>query len=105
MLKLVCMKAFNIDNRKKLLQACRSNDIVFMAIFGSMARGDYRKDSDIDLLVRFSKPKSLLKIVRIERLISEVMGRKADLLTEESISPYLRDRIKQDMRVFYEQAR
>lgn len=90
------------NNRKKLLEICRRDDIVFMAIFGSFATGDYKKDSDIDILVRFSKSKSLLELVRIERELSEALGRKTDLLTEASISPYIRDRIKKEMEVFYE---
>ena len=67
-------------------------------------KGDFTKKSDIDLLARFSKPKSLLDLVRIERVLSEVLGRKTDLLTEASISPYLRDRIKNEMEVVYERA-
>lgn len=55
-------------------------------------------------MARFSKPKSLLDLVRIERALSDVLGRKADLLTEASISPYLRDRIKSEMEVVYERA-
>ena len=73
-----------------------------MGIFGSFVTGEYKKDSDIDILVRFSKPKTLLELVRIERVFSEVLGRKADLLTEASISPYLRKRIKNEVEVFYE---
>ena len=93
-----------IDNKTGLLQTCKNNDIVFLAIFGSFVKGDFTEDSDIDLLARFSKPKSLLDLVRIERARSEVLGRKTDLLTEASISPYLRDRIKNEMEVVYERA-
>ena len=75
-----------------------------MAIFGSSLREDFGDDSDIDLLVRFSKPKSLLDLARIERIFSEALGRKADLLTEASISPYLKDTIEREMKVFYEGA-
>ncbi|MCD6228074.1 MAG: nucleotidyltransferase domain-containing protein [Candidatus Omnitrophica bacterium] len=57
-----------IDNKEKLFQICKNNDIVFLAIFGSFLRGDFTEESDIDLLVRFSKPKSLLELVRIERI-------------------------------------
>ncbi len=97
------MKALIIDSYKsKLLEICKENDIVFMAIFGSILRDDFRDDSDVDLLVRFSRPKSLLDLVRIERIISETLGRKTDLLTESSISPYLRNRIRQEMQIFYE---
>ena len=91
-----------INNKKKLLETCKNNDIVFLAIFGSFVKGEFTEESDIDLLVRFSKPKSLLDLVRIERVLSGVLGRKTDLLTEASISPYLRDRIKNEMEVVYE---
>jgi predicted nucleotidyltransferase len=93
-----------INNKKKLLKICKNNDIVFLAIFGSFVTGNFTEDSDIDLLARFSKPKSLLELVRIERVLSEVLGRKTDLLTEASISLYLRNRIKSEMEVVYERA-
>lgn len=95
----------NIDNKEKLSEVCKKNDIIFLAIFGSFAKGDFTDDSDIDLLVRFSNPKSLLELVRTERTLSEVLGRKIDLLTEASISPYLKDRIKKELEVVYERAR
>jgi len=99
------MTAIIAHQRNRLLRICKENDIAFLAIFGSLARGDFTRDSDIDLLARFSKTKSLLELVRIERVISEALGRKADLLTEASISPYLRNRIKREMKVFYEKKR
>jgi len=56
----------------------------------------------IDLLLKFSKRKSLLSLVKLERELSASIGRKIDLLTEASISPYLRDRIKKELRILYE---
>jgi len=73
-----------------------------VGVFGSMARGEATEQSDIDLLVKFSKRKSLLALVRLERELSAALGRKVDLLTEAAISPYLRDRIKREIRVIYE---
>ncbi len=92
-------------NKEKLFETCRKNDIEFIGIFGSFARGDFAEDSDIDLVVRFSKRKSLLDLVRIERELSEVWGRKVDLLTEGAISPYLRERIKRELKTIYERER
>jgi hypothetical protein len=89
-------------DKDKVAQLSRENDIAFIGVFGSFARGDFTKDSDLDLLVRFSKRKSLVDQVRIEREFSEVLKRKVDLLTEMSISPYLRDRIKREVQVIYE---
>jgi len=94
-----------INNKKKLFEICKRNDIVFLAIFGSFVKGNFTKESNIDLLVRFSKTKSLLELVRLERVLSGVLGRKIDLLTEASISPYLREKIKKEMEVFYERTR
>jgi hypothetical protein len=67
-----------------------------------MARGEAGEASDIDLLVEFSRRKSLLALVSLERMISAALGRKVDLLTEAAISPYLRDRIKNELQVIYE---
>jgi predicted nucleotidyltransferase len=85
----------------QLIDICRQNDVSMIGVFGSMARGESRQKSDIDLIVRFSKRKSLLSVVRLERELSEAMGRKVDLLTEGALSPYLRDRILNEMRVVY----
>lgn len=86
----------------QLIQICRQNDVSMVGIFGSMARGTAKKKSDIDLIVRFSKRKSLLALVRLERNLSEALGRKVDLLTEASISPYMRARVLKEMKVLYD---
>ncbi len=87
---------------QKLIQICRQNDVLRIGVFGSFARGEFTEQSDIDLLVKFSKPKSLLKFVALERQISTALCKNVDLLTEASISPYLRDQIKSELRVIYE---
>ncbi len=73
-----------------------------IAIFGSYARDEAKPESDIDILVDFSERKSLLDLVGIEQELSDALGVKVDLLTEKSISPYLIDRIKREMKVIYE---
>lgn len=88
---------------KKLAQICKKNDVSKMYVFGSAARGEATKSSDVDLLVEFSKQKSLLKVVSLERELEEGLGTKVDLLTEAAISPYLRDYIKKDLRLIYEE--
>ena len=87
---------------KKLIAICRQNDVTRIGVFGSVVRGEADNQSDIDLLVEFSKRKSLLAFVALERQLSIALGRKVDLLTEAAISPYLRDRIKCELRVIYE---
>lgn len=86
----------------KLIEICRQNDVSKLSVFGSVARGEADAQSDVDLLVEFSQRKSLLALVALERQLSAAIGRKVDLLNEAAISPYLRDRIKQNQRVLYE---
>jgi predicted nucleotidyltransferase len=62
-------------------------------VFGSVARGEAGPESDIDVLIHLEPGRSLLDIVAIKQDLEELLGRKVDVLTESSISPYLRDRI------------
>ena len=86
---------------KELREICRRNDVAMIGVFGSMARGEATEQSDVDLLVRFTKPRSLLDMVRVEREISASLGRNVDLVTENAISPYLREKVKEGLRVVY----
>jgi predicted nucleotidyltransferase len=88
----------NIEPIRKM---CEENDVDMLGVFGSVARGEATADSDIDLLVRFSKRKGLLSMIRLERELSEALGRDVDLLTEGAISPYLREQILADLRILY----
>jgi len=89
--------------KDKIISICRKNNVQKLCLFGSMARGDAKQNSDIDLLIKFSKRKSLLDMVMLENTLSEKIGRKIDLLTESSISPYLKDQINNEMIVIYEE--
>jgi len=95
------MATYPFDTNR-LIEICRKNDVTMIGIFGSMARGESTEQSDIDLLVKFAKRKSLLALVRLERELSVALGRKVALLTEADISPYLRERVLCELQVIYE---
>ncbi len=80
-------------DEKVLADLCQAHGVESLRVFGSAARGEEGPDSDLDLLVRFSEPKSLLELVRIEREFSEHFRRPVDLVTEGELSPYIRDEI------------
>ncbi len=92
----------DVENKNKIIDICRKNNISMVGLFGSTVRGDDADSSDIDILVKLSKPMSLLSIVKIERNLSEALGRKVDLLTDAAISPYLKERILNEIEVIYE---
>ena len=54
------MATLSIDT-SKLVETCRQNDVAMIGVFGSMAKGKATEQSDIDLLVRFSKRQNLPK--------------------------------------------
>lgn len=85
-----------------ILSFLKNEGVKRVGIFGSYARGTFSSRSDIDLLVGFSKKKSLMDVVRIERELFELIKIKIDLCTEKSISPYLIKQIKEEEIVLYE---
>ena len=93
----------NSTELQTLIDICQKNDVAKLGVFGSYARGEETSDSDLDLLVWFSKDKSLIDLVRLQREFSEALEIKVDLLTEGAISPYLRDQILSELRILYEE--
>ena len=77
----------------------RQQGAVKVGVFGSYARNEARADSDLDLMAWFEEQQSLLGMIRIERELSELLGIKVDLLTEQAVSPYLIDRIRKELKV------
>jgi len=73
-----------------------------LCLFGSMARDEATAKSDLDLLVYFSKRKSLLTLVELEWQLRRIFKRKVDLLTEGSLSPYIRTQVLREAKVIYE---
>ena len=90
--------------KEKIEKVCQQNDVVFMALFGSFAKGKQTPKSDIDILIRFdsSREKSLLDLIHTENEMRKVFKRRVELLSQESISPYLRNEILRSMKVVYE---
>jgi len=86
---------------EKIIKFLKNEGAKRISVFGSYVRGEEKRESDIDIIVEFSERKSLLELVRIERELSEFLGIKVDLLTEQSISPYLIDYIRKEMKVIY----
>jgi hypothetical protein len=88
----------------KLAQICRKNDVDFMAFFGSFVRGEQNKKSDVDIAIEFdrSKRKSLFDLVQVERELGSVFKRKVDLGIFSSLSPYVVEDVKKEMRIIYE---
>ena len=64
-----------------------------ISIFGSIARNQARKRSDVDLLVDFNRPIGLFEFARLKMYLEELLGRKVDLVTPEALRKELRETI------------
>jgi predicted nucleotidyltransferase len=72
-------------------------------VFGSFARGENKKGSDLDVLVQFREQISLLKLVQIEQELGDQLGIPIDLVTENSLkNPRLKEYIIRDLITIYE---
>jgi hypothetical protein len=64
-----------------ILSHLKEFDPIKIGIFGSFARGDNKKGSDIDILVEFKESPTLLTLIKLENDLSEILGIKVDLIT------------------------
>ena len=82
--------------------------IIRLAVFGSTVRGDATKKSDLDLLIKLKPSKKrpklgLFKLMEIEEVLEKNLGRKIDLVTEDSLSAYIRRYVDKEKVVIYEE--
>ena len=64
-----------------------------LSVFGSVARGEARADSDVDLLVEFSVPVGLFEFVRLRRFLEQILGARVDLVTPGALKPQLKQAV------------
>jgi predicted nucleotidyltransferase len=82
---------------------CRRNHIRRLSIFGSALYSDFGDESDLDVLVEFvpEHTPGLFGIARMERELSEIIGRPVDLRTPEDLSRYFRKEVLREAQVQY----
>jgi predicted nucleotidyltransferase len=68
-----------------------------LAVFGSMARGDDREQSDVDILVTFSGKATFDNFMGLKLELEDLLGRPVDLGTPETLRPEMRDAVERDL--------
>jgi predicted nucleotidyltransferase len=95
--------------RKTVLEILEPYGVKRVALFGSVVREEDKPDSDIDILVELEEPRrkplGFFTWVRLEREISERLGKQVDLVSSGALSPYIRPHVEEEMLLLYEQAR
>lgn len=80
-------------DRECILRLAARHGAADVRIFGSVARGTSRPDSDLDILVRMLPGRSLLDLIALSQDLESELNRAIDVVSEGELSPYLRDRI------------
>jgi hypothetical protein len=91
------------QHQTKISALAKKNGITYLGLFGSYARGEQKKDSDIDLLVDFNKRYSLFDLIRVERSFSQVLKAPVDLIPADSLNKHVQPYVQKDLITIYDQ--
>jgi uncharacterized protein len=86
------------SQRKEILAAAKRHGAYNVRVFGSVARGEARPDSDVDLLVNLESGRSLLDLARLLRELESQLGCKVDIITEAGLRPRIREEVLKEAR-------
>ena len=86
-----------IKSNKKLLR--QEYGVKEIGIFGSFARGEQKRKSDIDVLVDFDNVPDLIKFIELERRLQRLLGKKVDLVRKQAIRGELKDSILRELKI------
>ena len=91
-------------SKDKIAEFCRRHHIRKLSLFGSVLRDDYRKDSDVDVLVEFepSHGPRFIGLMKMERELSLLLGgRTVDLVTEKFLNRRIRYQVLATAEIQY----
>lgn len=81
---------------------CLRNGIRKLSLFGSVLRDDFRRDSDIDVLVEFEPgAKTGFAFFGMQEELAQILGRRVDLTTPQGLSRYIRDEVVAEAEVLF----
>jgi predicted nucleotidyltransferase len=81
------------EAREEICRIAFAHGAVNVRVFGSTGRGEQGTTSDLDLLVDMAEGRSLFDLIALSDDLEESLGTEVDVVTEASLSPYMRDRV------------
>ncbi len=81
------------EKRAEVLRAAERHGARNVRLIGSVARGEARADSDLDILVELEQGRSLLDHAALMIELEALLGCKVDVATEQGLRPRVRDRV------------
>ena len=92
----MAMEKILTPHRKQILALAKKRGAFNVRVFGSVARDQAGEESDVDFLVDMEPGRSLLDLSGLCIDLEKLLGMKVDVVTEASLSPYLKDRILEE---------
>jgi hypothetical protein len=87
-----------IDKISNSLPTIRTSyNVKYLGVFGSTARGQQTINSDVDLLVDFSKPVGFFAFIRLENHLSKLLNKKVDLVSRQGLKPSIKEDILKEV--------
>ena len=82
---------------------CRRYRIRELSVFGSVARGESRPDSDIDILVEFEPAARIgfIGLSQLSRELETLFGHRVDVVTKRGLNPLIRDQVLAEAEVLF----
>ena len=81
------------SKRDEIEEIAKKYGATHVRVFGSLAKGEATLESDIDFLIQLEMGRTLFDIIALKQDLEDLLGRQVDVVTERSLSPYLRDEI------------
>jgi predicted nucleotidyltransferase len=93
----------NAVNAQQLASLCRRHRVRELAVFGSVARGAARPDSDVDLLVEFEPEARIgfIALAQLTRELQDLFERPVDVVTKGGLHPRIRDAVLAEAEVLF----
>ncbi len=81
------------EQREEIVRLAERHHAAHVRVFGSVARGENSRDSDVDLLIKTCPECSLLDLGSLLADLEDLLHCRVDLVTEDGLKPRLRERV------------
>jgi predicted nucleotidyltransferase len=88
--------------KQKASPIFEEHGVAFAAVFGSLARGEDRPQSDVDILVRLGRPTGMVGYMRLVESLETALEKRVDLVTDQSLNKRVRPYVLPDLTTIYE---
>lgn len=87
--------------KNKILPILKRQGFLKAAIFGSFARGEMTKNSDVDFLMKIKKNKTFFDLIKLKLELEDKLGRKVDIVEYDAINPIIKKEVLREQKILF----